>query len=36
MTHVAAGRVTVQDSSEDFLDHLDFLDAHAGDAAPQP
>lgn len=25
--HVAAGRVTVHDSTEDFLDHLDELDA---------
>ena len=25
--HVAAGRVTVHESTEDFLDHLDRLDA---------
>src|SRR5271156_6006599 len=38
--HVAAGRVTVHDDGDAFLDHLDHLDAQsdakADDTAPQP
>lgn len=33
--HLAAERATVHDSSEDFLKHLDQLDAQDADAAPQ-
>lgn len=33
--HVAAGRVTVHDDGEAFLDHLDELDAQADDVEPE-